>query len=473
MTVIHCVSSVHILTVFVLVCALAMCGCGQTKPADQAAQPAGDGLHRFIVMDPGHFHASLVFKRAAYKGIAPEVAIYAPVSEDITDHMARVVPFNTRAEDPAGWQYRMYLAPDWSEAVFRERAGDIAVLSGKNDRKLELIKACVDSGFSVLADKPWVIDPANYPMLETILDTAEKKGVVAYDIMTERFEITSILQRLLVAENAVFGSLTEGTPEDPAVVKSSVHHLSKIVAGQPLKRPWWFFDTTVQGEGLVDITTHLVDLCFWILYPDQPINIANDISMVSAKHWATPLTLAQYSSITRHPAFPPQFPLDDKGVYQYFCNGSAVFKLKGSSIKVEVVWNYEAPAGAGDTHYSIIKGTKANVLILQDKEQNYRPELYIQPAPGVSFDELSAALKTFIGSLASGSYPGLSVVDEKAKNRFRIDVPDSYRVGHEAHFGQVTDRFLAYVDGEPMPAWEKANMLAKYYVTTKALEMAR
>ena len=27
--------------------------------------------------------------------------------------------------------------------------------------------------------------------------------------------------------------------------------------------------------------------------------------------------------------------------------------------------------------------------------------------------------------------------------------------------------------GEPMPAWEKANMLAKYYVTTKALEMCR
>lgn len=59
------------------------------------------------------------------------------------------------------------------------------------------------------------------------------------------------------------------------------------------------------------------------------------------------------------------------------------------------------------------------------------------------------------------------------KGRCRIDIPDEYRIGHEAHFGQVTDRFLEYLDGEPMPRWERANMLAKYYVTTKALEMCR
>ena len=59
------------------------------------------------------------------------------------------------------------------------------------------------------------------------------------------------------------------------------------------------------------------------------------------------------------------------------------------------------------------------------------------------------------------------------KDRWRIEVPAKYRVGHEAHFGQVTDRFLEFLGGEKMPAWEKANMLAKYYLTTKALEMCR
>ncbi len=47
-------------------------------------------------------------------------------------------------------------------------------------------------------------------------------------------------------------------------------------------------------------------------------------------------------------------------------------------------------------------------------------------------------------------------------------------MGHEEHFGQVTDRFLEYVKNPgAMPSWEKANMLSKYYVTTKGVELSR
>ena len=55
-----------------------------------------------------------------------------------------------------------------------------------------------------------------------------------------------------------------------------------------------------------------------------------------------------------------------------------------------------------------------------------------------------------------------------------MDAPDRYRVGHEPHFGQVTNKFLSYLkDPKSMPAWEKPNMLAKYYVTTQGLELGR
>ena len=145
--------------------------------------------------------------------------------------------------------------------------------------------------------------------------------------------------------------------------------------------------------------------------------------------------------------------------------------LEFINIQVEVVWNYKAPEGTGDTHYSIIKGTKAHILVLQGPEQNYSPELYIKPASGADSEKTDAALKSFIASLAQNKYPGLTVHDEK--DRWRIDIPQEYRVGHEAHFGQVVDRFLAYLDGEPIPSWERANMLAKYYITTKALEICR
>jgi hypothetical protein len=44
--------------------------------------------------------------------------------------------------------------------------------------------------------------------------------------------------------------------------------------------------------------------------------------------------------------------------------------------------------------------------------------------------------------------------------------------GHEEHFARVTKNFLEYLRKGNMPAWEVPNMLAKYYTTTKALELA-
>jgi hypothetical protein len=56
----------------------------------------------------------------------------------------------------------------------------------------------------------------------------------------------------------------------------------------------------------------------------------------------------------------------------------------------------------------------------------------------------------------------------------RIVVPDKYRVGHEAHFAEVAGHFLAYLkDPRTLPAWEKANMRAKYAVTTRGVELSQ
>jgi hypothetical protein len=56
----------------------------------------------------------------------------------------------------------------------------------------------------------------------------------------------------------------------------------------------------------------------------------------------------------------------------------------------------------------------------------------------------------------------------------RVTIPHQYRVGHEAHFAQVTKQFFEYLQHpETFPAWENPNMLAKYYVSTKGVELAR
>lgn len=462
---------------FVLACFLVIAalggGCGRGQKAPEGGHTGADnaGLRRFLVLDPGHFHAALVFQRPSYEGISSEVSVYAPVGADFIDHMARVVPFNTREKNPAKWTYLIHLGPDYEQAMLKEKPGSIAVLSGRNDGKIGRIISCANAGFNVLADKPWIIDHASFALLDSALSAAEKKKVAIFDIMTERFEITTILQRRIIGDEAVFGTLEKGTPSDPAVTKKSIHHIAKTVAGKPLKRPVWFFDTAVQGEGLVDVTTHLVDLVFWTLFPDQPIDWKSDIAMSSADRWATTLTPDEFGRVTGAEAFPKDFTLDDKGNLPYFCNGRMVFTVKGVSALVQVEWKYEAPPGGGDTHYSIVKGTKARVIVRQEKEQNYRPELYIEPAPGADRAAVGKALAACISGLAAKEFPGISVSEEKGC--WRIDIPQTYRVGHEAHFGQVTEQFLKYVNGDPMPVWERPNMLAKYFVTTKALEMAK
>jgi hypothetical protein len=69
-------------------------------------------------------------------------------------------------------------------------------------------------------------------------------------------------------------------------------------------------------------------------------------------------------------------------------------------------------------------------------------------------------------------YPGIGVDDRGAE--IRITIPDTFRVGHEGHFAEVTANFLRYLrDRRTLPAWERPNMVAKYYVTTKGTELSR
>ena len=188
--------------------------------------------------------------------------------------------------------------------MLRERPGNLVVLSGRNRGKIDRIVASVRGGLHVLADKPWILKSEDLPKVEAALAEADAKGVVAYDIMTERFELTSILQRALVNDPATFGEMVKGTEADPAVYMESVHHLMKTVAGAPNIRPAWFFDTAEQGEGLNDIGTHLVDLVQWTLFPDKTIDYKSDVRVLAAQRWPTVIPEDQFRRVTGEPRFP-------------------------------------------------------------------------------------------------------------------------------------------------------------------------
>ncbi|MGH9383367.1 MAG: putative oxidoreductase C-terminal domain-containing protein, partial [Vicinamibacterales bacterium] len=194
---------------------------------------------RLMTLDPGHFHAALIQKEM-YPGVSARVDIFAPPGKDLDEHLKRIVAFNQRANHPTTWQTEVHTGPDFFARMLRERPGNVVVLSGRNRPKIDRIRESVGAGLHVLGDKPWILAAADLPKVEAILAEADKKGLVAYDIMTERFEITTILQRALVNDPATFGEIVRGTRAEPGVYMESVHYLMKVVAGAPNIRPWWF-----------------------------------------------------------------------------------------------------------------------------------------------------------------------------------------------------------------------------------------
>lgn len=456
--------------ILVICLSVALFSCGE-KEKGQARDSSADNKINLAVLDPGHYHAALV-QKTMYEQVDPVVHVYAPDGPEVQEYLKRIDDFNSRAEVPTSWQEKVYTGDDYLAKMVAERKGNVVVLSGNNRRKAEYIKVAVDAGLNVFSDKPMCIDAAGFRLLEEAFASAEKKGLLVYDMMTERFNIFRLVQKMLVLNEEVFGELKKGTAEVPAVVQESVHHLFKYVAGKPIKRPKWYFDTAQQGEGLVDVTTHLIDLAMWTCFPEQAIDYRKDVSVERARRWPTMINRKQYEQVTGTLEFPDYLEsrLNDEGALPCFCNGEMAYSIKGVHMRLSVTWDFQAPEGASDAQSSSYFGTRATVILEQGAEQGYRPQLYVEPAAGVTAGQLSLALKKAIGEVQS-EYPGLSL--KELANRWQIAVPDELQAGHEAHFRELTERYLRYLAEAGVPAWEVPNTKAKYYITTTALELAR
>ena len=427
--------------------------------------------YQLMTLDPGHFHAALV-QKMQLDDVDPTVYVYAPEGSDVQDHLNRIKGFNTRPENPTNWIEEVYTGPDFFEKMIQDKPGNIMVVSGNNAKKTEYIKKTIEAGINVLADKPMVINSDKFDMLKEAFELAEKNNVLLYDIMTERHEITTMIQKELSQIPLVFGELEKGTIENPAVTKESVHHFFKYVSGNPIKRPAWFFDVSQQGEGVVDVTTHLVDLIQWECFPEQIIDYQNDIEVLTAKRWATELTPSMFNRVTHLEGYPEYLKKDliKDSVLSVYSNGEINYKLKGVHAKASVIWNYEAPEGAKDTHYSIMRGTNANLIIKQGADENYLATLYVEKTGELSDEDFLSNINAAVAGLQS-AYPGLAV--DHSDDNIIINIPDKYKLGHEAHFTQVTEKYLEYLKAGKLPEWEVPNMIAKYYTTTKGYEMSR
>lgn len=425
---------------------------------------------RLIVVEPGHFHAALIQKDMCPQ-LSPSVSVYGPLNADLLDYLNRIALFNSRKENPTRWDLDVHTGTGYFDRMLTEHPGDVVVFAGRNREKIGRILRSLEAGYNVLADKPWIIASADIPKLSAALDTAEKKGLVAYDIMTERYEITSILQKEIVNAPEVFGHLAPGSESEPGITARSIHYLMKAVAGVPLRRPAWFFDIDETGEGFADVGTHLVDLVQWTAFPSQVLDYRRDIRVLQAKRWPTVVSEAQFARVTGATEIPRELaPWVKDGQLEYYSNHSVHYAVRDVQVALDTRWSWEAPRGSGDLYEATFRGTKCRVEIRQGPEQHFQPELYVVPNTAALGSEVFAALRAKIDALQK-EWPGLDVTVHAMAAQ--IAIPQRYRVGHEAHFAQVTRAFLGYLrDPKSLPAWEKSNMLVKYSVTTKGMELS-
>jgi predicted dehydrogenase len=454
---------------FVLIVMMSSINTGCNTPVEPAESKTTDSAAvRLVTVDPGHFHAALVQKSIS-AGIDTVVYVYAPEGPELQSHLDLIKQYNERTETPTHWVEKVYTGHDFLEKMIAERKGNVIVLAGNNLRKTQYITRSVEAGMNVLSDKPMAINAANFTELEKDFATATQKKVLLYDIMTERSEITNLLQKEFSQMPEVFGILATGSQKTPAVTIESVHYFYKFVSGRALTRPAWFFDPAQQGEGIADVGTHLIDLVQWECFPGKVLDYKKDIVINAARIWPTPVTLSQFNAITKKDSFPaflhPYVKTDT--VLQTHANGEVNYTLNGIHVKLTARWEYKAPEGSGDTHYCLLKGSLANLEIKQGKEENYKPVLYIIPLKDSK--QYDTALQIAVEKI-NNSYPGVTV--EKTGKIWKVIIPEKYKVGHEAHFAQVLQRYMQYLKAGQLPEWETPGMIAKYYTAAKALETA-
>ena len=237
---------------------------------------------RITVVKPGHFHAAMVL-REDLPGVDKTVRVCSPRGEGIDSWTASVQRFNSRENSPTHWTVE-----EVNPLPKASSPREVAVLAGDNSFKAKAILHCVELGYNVLSDKPMALDSDDMATLSEAYRLASRKGLVILDLMTERHDEVNIATRRALANRTLCG----GSPENPGIVMESIHHFYKEVDGVPLRRPAWYYDVRRQGEGIADVTTHLIDLVMWQCFPDEAID-PGEVEVVSASHFPTEITAEQ------------------------------------------------------------------------------------------------------------------------------------------------------------------------------------
>lgn len=416
--------------------------------------------YRLAFYEPGHFHAALLL-RDANPRVANDIHVYAATGPERDAFTDLVEHFNGRPEQPTQWQLHLHDGPDLQARLIADGHADAVLLAGHNHTKLETMAHFTQAGLHVLADKPWLTDSWQLPFLDRVTTGPP----LAIDIMTIRHSSIARLCHQVVDTPALFGGFV--TDADPAVDIGSVHHLYKMVHGRPLRRPPWYYDIQIQGDGMVDVQSHMVEQAQWWVLGDAIGDFAGDVVLDGARRWTTPVPLDLFQESTGLSAYPESLRQSvQHGVLHYACNGEIRYRLRGIRVRQTTEWRAREPQGGGDLHSVTLRGRQVNAIVRQGPDTGYRAELHLQP---VTSADVEPALRTAM-SQWQDPFPGLSVLPSDLG--FQFVIPPRLDRGHESHFPLVLDGFLEHLGRGQWPESLQARIRMRYTLLARARELA-
>jgi hypothetical protein len=225
----------------------------------------------------------------------------------------------------------------------------------------------------------------------------------------------------------------------------------------------------VQGDGLADIPTHMVDQVQQLVAAASRMDVSPPpLELLSARTWPTLVPRGLFARVTGQSAFPAELSEIVKGdELAYRANAELAFRLGAVTAVLDTRWDLSVAPGGGDTHRSVIRGTRAEILVEQHAGTGFRRRLSLVPVG--DGDGVRAALENAVATWQT-AHPGLDIVAAGAACELRV--PRSLDAGHEAHFPLMLADFLALVEGGRMPPELAAATLAKYTLLAHAAEAA-
>ncbi len=458
-------------------------------------------MQTLLFYEPGHFHAALLLNSANPR-VDRAVHVYATPGPELDRFVALIGDFNARSVQPTAWDLHLHTESDMGGHADRlgqliaERRGELAVIAGRNEPKLAAIDRLHRAGIMALVDKPWLVDAAAVPHLDRVTTASP----MVMDLMTGRHDVVNRLCRRVLTTSEVFGDVgsrssggsasgsgTGGAATSaPDLEFGSVHHLCKVVDGRALIRPSWYYDIGIQGDGMVDIHSHLVDQAQWLVDELRPSTAddggwhSDDVRIEHAERWATPVPLADFAESTGLDSFPPSLldrvstsPSDPGGgpVLELACNGRISYRLRGVSVHQQTIWRVRSAVGGGDEHSFIARGSRCTVAVNQGPHTGDRPVVRLAMVDQGRHrrQELAASMASHLEDW-QGEFPGLTM--EADDGGYRLIIPESLATPHESVFAKVLDEFLDRAERADWSIPAASTIQVRYRLLAEAHQLA-